>query len=94
MTCQAIHCYDRACVRFAVYPEGPEGPRVLAEVPDDALRHAFGARGGPDSLVQSCEQNIDALEERVIRRFRLDPRQPVLLGTRDLFFVEPGAAAW
>lgn len=84
MTSTAIYCYDRACVRFAVYPDGPVGRRVLAEVTDHALRHAFGVHGGPGALVQTCEQNIYFLEERVARRFRLDPRQPVMIDAGDL----------
>ena len=87
MKCEAIHCYDRGTVRFAVYPDGMDGPRVLAEVSEDALRDVLGARGGPESLVLACEHNFAVLEEKVVRRFREDPRRAIYLETRDLLFL-------
>ena len=87
MKCEAIHCYDRGTVRFAVYPDGMDGPRVLAEICEDALRDVLGASGGPESLLLACEENYAVLEEQVVRRFREDPRRAIFLETRDLFFV-------
>ena len=87
MKCEAIHCYDRGTVRFAVYPDGMDGPRVLAEVSEDALRDVLGASGGPESLLLACELNFPVLEEQVVRRFREDPRRAIYLETRDLLFV-------
>ena len=87
MKCEAIHCYDRGTVRFAVYPDGMDGPRVLAEVSEDALRDVLGASGGPESLLLACELNFPVLEEQVVRRFREDPRRAIYLETRDLVFV-------
>lgn len=88
MRCEALHCFDRATVQFAVYPDGGDGPRVLAEVSEDALRDVFGARGGPQSLVQACEQNFETLEKIVVRRFRDDPSKPIRLSANDLSFVD------
>lgn len=87
MKCEAIHCFDKATVRFAVYPDGFEGPRVLAEVSDDALRDVFGARGGADSLLQACREHFYLIEAKAVRRFRQDPAKPILLDTRDLSFL-------
>ncbi|MFC5605244.1 hypothetical protein [Variovorax soli] len=87
MKCEAIHCYDRGTVRFAVYPDGMDGPRVLAEVSEDALRDVLGASGGPESLLLACELNFPVLEEHVVRRFKEDPRRAIYLETRDLLFV-------
>ena len=87
MKCEAIHCYDRGTVRFAVYPDGMDGPRVLAEVSEDALRDVLGASGGPESLLLACELNFPVLEEQAVRRFREDPRRAIYLETRDLLFV-------
>ncbi|MDN8614365.1 hypothetical protein [Variovorax ginsengisoli] len=39
-----------------------EGPRVLAETSEDALRDVFGARDGPKSLLDACESNFGAIE--------------------------------
>jgi len=32
MTCEAIFCFDTATVRFAIYPDGFEGPRIVAQI--------------------------------------------------------------
>ena len=47
MNCDAIYCFDRASVLFAIYPEGRAGPRVVAQISEDALRDIFDAHGGP-----------------------------------------------
>lgn len=84
MRCEAVHCFDRATVQFFVYPDGPDGPRVLAEISEDALRDVFGVRGGPESLVQACEAHYLLLEEAVTRRFREHPGKPILLSWADV----------
>ena len=53
----------------------------------DRLGAHLGARGGPDSLVQACELNFAVLEEKVVRRFKEDPRRAIYLETRDLLFL-------
>ena len=88
MKCEAVHCFDRATVRFAVYPEGTAGPRVLAEISEDTLRSAFGVQGGPDSLVEACAQNYPLLEEMVVRRFNKDPSQLILLSWPDVSSID------
>ena len=87
MKCEAIHCFDRGTVRFAFYPDGMDGPRVLAEISEDALRDVLGASGGPESLVEACESNFAVLEEKAARRFKEDPRQVIYLETRDLLYL-------
>ncbi|MDM0035691.1 hypothetical protein QTI33_26395 [Variovorax sp. J22P271] len=90
-TCEAVYCFDRATVRFAMYPEGLEGPRVLAEISEDALRDVFGARDGPDSLLEACEANFDAIEKVAAQRRRRRPEAPIELEIMD-FSAPPGAA--
>ena len=84
MKCEAVHCQDRRTVRFAVYPDGFEGPRILAEVTEEFLWAMSGRHMDSDALVRVCEQNFESLERLVIRRFRLDPRQRMLVGVKDL----------
>ena len=79
-----LHCFDRATVRFAVYPDGTDGPRVLAEISEDTLRAAFGVHGGPDSLVQACDANYPLLEKMAVYRFHQDPGNAILLSWSDL----------
>lgn len=86
MKCEAIHCFDVATVRFAIYPDGYDGPRILAEISEDALRDLFGARGGGDSLVGACEANFDLIEAQALVRHRAAPLKAVKLCTSDFAF--------
>lgn len=81
---EAIYCYDRASVRFAVY-EG--GVRIVAEISEDALRDVFGARGGSDSLLEACGQHAPLIGARALEKHRASPGRPILLVTAD-FSVE------
>ncbi len=86
MNCEAIHCFDVATVRFAIYPDGPDGPRILAEISEDALRDLFGARGGGDSFVRACQAHFDLIEAQALARHRTAPLQAVKLSTSDFAF--------
>ena len=83
MTCEAIYSFDTASVRFAIYPDGFEGPRILAEISENPLRDLFGARGGADSLVRACEDNFAIIEAEAVRRYRRAPARAVRLETTD-----------
>jgi hypothetical protein len=83
MECDAIYCFDRASVLLAIYPEGSDGPRVVAQISEDALRDLFGARGGADSLVQACCDHFDSIGEVALEHYRHDPCKPVILETSD-----------
>lgn len=86
MSGDAIYCFDRACVLFAIYPEGKAGPRVVAEISEDALRDEFGAQGGGDSLVDACRSHFDVIEAVALRRYREDPVKAVLVEVGDFAF--------
>ncbi|WP_162566784.1 hypothetical protein [Variovorax sp. SRS16] len=83
MTCEAIHCFDTATVRFAIYPDGFDGPRIIAEISEDALRDLFGARGGGNSLVDACKLHFSLIEARAVERYRSAPSRPVVLAITD-----------
>ncbi|MEJ8827004.1 hypothetical protein WKW80_34250 [Variovorax humicola] len=86
MDCDAIYCFDRGSVLFALYPRGSDGPRVVAEISEDALRDLFGARGGGDSLVEACRDNFGQIEKVALLHYRRHPAKPVLLATGDFEF--------
>jgi hypothetical protein len=83
MTVEAIHRADVASVRFAIYPDGMDGPRILAEISDDALRELFGARDDADALVAACRAHFAGIEAVALERYRMDPRRPVRLDAHD-----------
>lgn len=83
MTCEAVHCFDKATVRFAMYPDGPDGTRVLAEISEDALRDVFGACGDGSSLVAACKTHFDLIEACALMHFRRNPLGSLDLGVDD-----------
>lgn len=89
MRCEAIYCFDLGTVRFAFYPGGFDGPRVLAEITEEALRDLFGAREGGDSLVSACQAYFEAIESVALAHHHAAPTQAVRLGTED--FALPSA---
>jgi hypothetical protein len=96
MVSDAIHCFDRGSVLFALYPHGPDGPRVVAEISEDALRDIFGACAGAESLVEACVGHLDQIQAAALRRYRSAPSRPVVLGNGDFALpasVETGCAA-
>ena len=88
---EAIYCFDTATVRFAIYPEGTEGDRVVAEISEDPLRDLFGATGGGDTLVAAYQAHRATIDALALERHHAAPRHPVLLETPD--FEMAGAHA-
>jgi hypothetical protein len=83
MTCEAIHCFDRATVRFAIYPDGYDGARIIAEISENALRDVFGASGGGDSLVRACNNHFGVIGAKALEAYRATSQVPIVLGTLD-----------
>ncbi|MDM0074056.1 hypothetical protein QTH90_06665 [Variovorax sp. J2P1-59] len=84
MNCEAIHCLDTETVRFAIYPDGFDGPRIMARIADDALHNLFGARDDETSLLDACEAHFDVIEAKAVERYRASPATPVTLTAIDL----------
>ncbi|MGJ7506834.1 hypothetical protein ACSFBL_05245 [Variovorax sp. GT1P44] len=83
MICEAIHCPDTATVRFAIYPDGFDGPRIMARIADDALDEVFGAGNDETGLLDACEANFQAIESKALERYRASPYLPVTLAAAD-----------
>src|SRR3982751_933623 len=79
----AIFCFDLGTVRFAVHPEGPAGPRLLAEIDEYALRDHFGARGGPEGLVRTYHQFANVIQAAAIAKLTTSSAAQVKLGLSD-----------
>lgn len=84
MSCEAIHCTDTATIRYAIYPDGLDGPRVIAHVSDMALCELFGADGSEASLLEACKNHFNQIEAKALERYRETPFDFVLLETADL----------
>jgi hypothetical protein len=83
MQCEAIHCLDTETVRFAIYPDGFDGPRIMARITDDALHALFGANGDETSLLDACEAHFSVIEAKALALHRASPSVPVTLAGTD-----------
>lgn len=83
MSPDATYCFDRAIVLLAIYPDGTSGPRVVAQITEDALRDVFGAQDGAEGLVQACLDHIEAIEKVAKEHYLRKPTSPVELSTND-----------
>lgn len=79
MDFEGIYCFDTAAVRFAVYPDGPDGARILAQISEHTLHDEFGAREVGDQLLDACKKHFNVIEQAALARYRADPRKPILL---------------
>jgi len=84
----AIYCYDTATVRFAIYPHGSGGNRVIAEIGEDPLRDLFGASGAGDSLVDAYHDNAEVINAIAIQRHGDMPERRVVLETIDFESID------
>ncbi len=83
MFSEAIHCSDTESVRYAIYPDGFDGPRIIARISDDALHDVFGARRDDASLVAACQAHFDRIEGIALERYHAAPMIPVVLEAVD-----------
>jgi hypothetical protein len=90
---EAIYCFDTATVRFAIYPDGPAGGRVVAEISEDPLRDFVGADGGGDTLVEAYKANASIIDACALERYHETPHHPVLLEIRDFEAMDNLAGA-
>jgi len=91
MFSEAIHCRDTDTVRFAIYPDGFDGPRIIARICDDALHEIFGAPLDDVSLATACQMHFDRIEAKALERYHAAPQTAVLLRIVD-FCAEPETA--
>ncbi|WP_076998805.1 hypothetical protein [Variovorax sp. KK3] len=83
MYCEAILCADTHTVRFAIYPDGLDGPRITAHISEAALR-AFGHALPEEDLTVACEAHFDCIEAKALERYRSSPSSPILLDLEDV----------
>lgn len=67
---ESVSTRDTAGVRFAICPEGWDGPRILAEISANALRDVFGARGGVQGLLAAWEEHFAIIDAQAVRDYR------------------------
>ena len=93
MNCEAIHCPDSGTVRFAIYPDGFDGPRIIARISERALCERFGAETNEASLISACQANFGLIEAKALARYAVRPEVAVLLAPADFGTVDALAEA-
>lgn len=93
MDFEGIYCFDTATVRFAIYPDGPEGARIIAQISEETLHDVFGTRDLGDRLLETCKTHFDAIGGAAKRRYRANPDQAIMLTVRDFSLRSAGPAA-
>ncbi|MDM0034035.1 hypothetical protein QTI33_18015 [Variovorax sp. J22P271] len=88
MNCEAIHCPDVGTVRFAIYPDGFDGPRIIAHISERALRECFGAHPDEPGLISACQANFGLIEAKALARYAARPGAAVLLAPADFGAVD------
>ncbi|MEJ8811417.1 hypothetical protein WKW77_10100 [Variovorax ureilyticus] len=83
MFSEAIHCRDTETVRFAIYPDGFDGPRIIARISDSALHDIFEAPRDDASLAAACQAHFGRIEAKALERHHAAPQTAVLLETAD-----------
>jgi hypothetical protein len=79
MDFEGIYCFDTASVRFAVYPDGPDGARIVAQISEETLHDEFGTREVGDRLRDVCREHFEVIAAATIARYRANPRHPITL---------------
>jgi hypothetical protein len=88
MDFEGIYCFDTASVRFAFYPDGDDGARILGLVSEQTLRDVCGARdGSSESLLATCRSHFSLIRDKAIELYFADPSRAVVLTTGD--FARP-----
>jgi hypothetical protein len=87
MVAEAVHLKDSGAVRFIIYPQDLDGPRVLVEIAEDALEELFGAGKNPKSWVNACCVHYDFIKEVALYHNRSFPELPIRLQTADFLLV-------
>jgi len=83
MKFEGIYCFDSASVRFAFYPDGPEGPRVIVQISEETLHDEFGVREIGDRLLDACREHYQAIEPAAVALYRAAPRHCITLTLDD-----------
>lgn len=83
MDFEGIYCFDTAAVRFAIYPDGPDGARVIAQISEETLHDVFGTRDLGDRLLETCKTHFGVIGAVALKRYRANPNRPIVLTVDD-----------
>lgn len=79
MPTEAIYLPERRTVRFAIYPGGHEGPRILAEITGQALTECYEAQDSAQELIKAYQTHFAAIQTMALSMYAQSPATPVEL---------------
>jgi hypothetical protein len=83
MDFEGIYCFDTASVRFAIYPDGPDGARIIAQISEETLHDVFGTGNLGERLLETCKTHFDTIGAAALKRYRANPNQAIVLTVDD-----------
>ena len=83
MDFEGIYCFDTATVRFAFYPDGSDGARIIAQISEETLHDVFGTRNLGDRLLETCRTYFEVIGAAALKRYRANPHQSIVLTVED-----------
>ena len=83
MASEATYTSETRTLKFAIYPDGFDGPRILAVIAADVMHERFGAQEGSSAMVTAYESSRELIDAEALGRYRDDPSTPVELTSRD-----------
>jgi hypothetical protein len=83
MPTESVYLSVHKTVRFAIYPAGMEGPRILAEVSKEALKTHCGASESPGEIVASYQANFGKIQMMALEKYANSPSAFILIDEED-----------
>ena len=83
MDFEGIYCFDTAAVRFAIYPDGPDGARIIAQISEETLHDVFGTGELGDRLLEICRTHFGVIGAAALKRYRANSNLPIVLTVDD-----------
>lgn len=83
MPTEAFHTPARKTVRFAIYPDGFEGPRISAEITECALCEIYGSNDSVDDLIACYRANFVEIQMIALKRHHRSPSVAICLEKED-----------
>lgn len=71
--------FDRSSVCFAIYPDGMEGPRVVARITAEALADTFEVPENHDAVLDAYRENAASIDAEALKRYRSDPSGDIVI---------------
>lgn len=84
MPTEAIYLPVSKTVRFAIYPDGQDGPRILAEITERILCERYGASESARNLVERYQSNFMEIQTMALKLYAQSPSTSIVLDKENI----------